>query len=370
MEHPTFDIISILLFLGATQGLVLSGFLFTHTRGNRAANRILSVILLFFSFSIALHTAIHIELIQNIKYHPEIVQLFLLLINPHIYLYVKVMTDPSFNTDNKELHHAYPLIIGLVLLVLLYTDVLPNSWSFLPQYIISVMLIIQATYYVFLANKLISKHSKQTKASFSNIKNINLSWLRFLVSGYIIFMFVAFFIESFSDKAHDYWNYGWLVVSLFIYLIGYFGFRQPEIFSGEVEKKKNQYQKYEKSSLTDERAEAYIEKLEQVMASEQFYLKADLTLNALSEKLKIHTHHLSQIINQKYNQNFFDFINSQRIEEAKKKIIDPKYKYLNIAAICYEVGFNSTSAFNSAFKKHTGTTPSQFKKTTEISYNS
>jgi AraC-like DNA-binding protein len=362
MEYK-FDVISILLFFGALQGFILSGFLTAHKRGNREANRILAVILLFFSLIIALHTAIHTGIIKDIKFHAEIVQIFLLLINPHIYLYVKRMTDLSFDTKKKELHHAHPLIIGLILLLILFGDILSEQWIFIPKSIIFGLLVFQAIYYVFLANKILIEHSKKVKESYSNIEKKNLNWLRLFVIGYIIFMFVAFFIESFADSAHLYWNYGWLVVSVFIYLIGYFGLRQPEVFSGLIEIEKSSSPKYEKSRLAEEVVSKYLEKLEKLIVAEQPYLKPGLTLSSLAGELKIPSHHLSQIINQEFNQNFFDFINSKRIEEAKKRIIDPDYEHLNIAAICYEVGFNSTSAFNSAFKKHAGTTPSQYKKT-------
>ena len=77
--------------------------------------------------------------------------------------------------------------------------------------------------------------------------------------------------------------------------------------------------------------------------------------------MSISSHHLSQILNERIRQNFFDFVNSYRIEEAKRKLVEPATKHYSILGIAEEVGFNSKSAFNNAFKKHTNMTPTEFK---------
>ena len=66
------------------------------------------------------------------------------------------------------------------------------------------------------------------------------------------------------------------------------------------------------------------------------------------------------------NQNFFDFINGYRIKEAKRLLVDPKGELLTILAIAEEVGFNSKSSFNTAFKKITGMTPTEYKKSVSL----
>ena len=73
------------------------------------------------------------------------------------------------------------------------------------------------------------------------------------------------------------------------------------------------------------------------------------------------TSHLSQTINELLGQSFSDFVNSYRIEEAKRKLVDPACKHLSVLGIAEEVGFNSKSSFNSVFKKHTAMTPSEFR---------
>lgn len=119
--------------------------------------------------------------------------------------------------------------------------------------------------------------------------------------------------------------------------------------------------KYEKVRLTSESAEKYLKKLLHFMETEKPYLDPDICLHKLSEEMMIPHHYLSQVINSRLNRNFYDFINNYRIEEAKKILTNSK-NHLTIIEVAFEVGFNSKSAFNRAFKKNVNMTPSDFKK--------
>ncbi len=91
------------------------------------------------------------------------------------------------------------------------------------------------------------------------------------------------------------------------------------------------------------------------------YLDIDLTIHDLSGALNIPRHYLTQIINEKLNRNFYQFINEYRVEEVKRLLQDPAYKKYTFTAIAFEAGFNSKSSFNSVFKETVGKTPSQYK---------
>lgn len=120
--------------------------------------------------------------------------------------------------------------------------------------------------------------------------------------------------------------------------------------------------KYKTSALLPETVEEVLPRLLQLMEKEKVFLKADLNLKSLARRLNVHYNYLSQIINEHLNQGFNDFINSYRIEEAKKKLLDPAEDNKTILDIAYDTGFYSKSVFNTAFKKFTGMTPSEFKK--------
>ena len=97
------------------------------------------------------------------------------------------------------------------------------------------------------------------------------------------------------------------------------------------------------------------------MEENRSYLNRNLTLSELSKELSISPHLLSQLINEHFSNNFNDFINNYRIDEAKRLLGNPEFNNLTIASIAYDSGFNTLSAFNAAFKKFTGKTPSQYK---------
>jgi AraC-like DNA-binding protein len=120
--------------------------------------------------------------------------------------------------------------------------------------------------------------------------------------------------------------------------------------------------KYKGSSLNPYFAEACITRLKYLVEIEKVYFDAGITLQSLAGKMSIAPRQLSQLLNEKLDRNFADFINSYRIEEAKKILRGPGGARRKISAIAVEVGFNTMAAFYKAFKKHTDTTPSMFKK--------
>jgi AraC-like DNA-binding protein len=103
-------------------------------------------------------------------------------------------------------------------------------------------------------------------------------------------------------------------------------------------------------------------KLQAVIFKDKPYLNPDLTLSQLAHQCDIPNHHLSQILNIDLKNNFYNYINALRVERAKKLLSDPSKKDLTILEILYDVGFNSKSVFNTAFKKHTGMTPTAYRQ--------
>ena len=98
------------------------------------------------------------------------------------------------------------------------------------------------------------------------------------------------------------------------------------------------------------------------MRNKKAYLEPELTLEQLASQLALKPRVLSQTINEILGQNFYDFINRYRIEEAARLLTNPKDKKITILEVLYEVGFNSKSSFNTLFKKYTGLTPTEFRK--------
>ena len=99
------------------------------------------------------------------------------------------------------------------------------------------------------------------------------------------------------------------------------------------------------------------------MDSEKLYLNEKLTGNEMAETLGISRHQLSEVLNNELQTNFYKFVNQYRVEACKQKMADPKFGHYTLMAVALECGFNSKTTFNTVFKKETGMTPRQFKKT-------
>lgn len=122
--------------------------------------------------------------------------------------------------------------------------------------------------------------------------------------------------------------------------------------------------KYKKALLNEVQLKKYKHQLEQFMSVEQPYLNPNLTLRSLAQQLDIPANQLSQILNEGFDKNFAEYVNSYRLEAFKAKVANPTLRHLTILALAYDSGFNSKTVFNTYFKKRMGKTPSAYWKET------
>jgi AraC-like DNA-binding protein len=209
-------------------------------------------------------------------------------------------------------------------------------------------------FYVAWTVLLLRTHQRHMRDQFSDLQKVSLQWLQFLTIGMGVIWFLMIVFRN------DVLVFGGIV--LFVFLIGFFGVRQVDIFAhNNIEDEKiEQKKKYTKSGLTEEASEKLHRSLLDLMVNETPYKKSELTIGDLSTKLGVHPNYLSQIINENEGKNFYDFINTYRIEEFKRLISDPKNHHLTLLSLAFDCGFNSKSSFNRYFKKATGTTPSEY----------
>lgn len=99
-----------------------------------------------------------------------------------------------------------------------------------------------------------------------------------------------------------------------------------------------------------------------ILEKDKAYQDPQLSLASLAELMNTSTRTSSRVISEGFDKNFFDLINSYRIEEVKKHLLSEEYAHYSILSIGLEAGFNSKSTFYGSFKKYTGMTPSQYKK--------
>jgi AraC-like DNA-binding protein len=362
--------IDIVIYIGTVQGTILSLILLTTKRGNILANRILGIKITLFTIVI-FSFLFRPGKLTDICFLCIVIQHIFLIISPLIYFYTLTLTNPEIRITIRYSRYFIPFFLSISIYLIYYYLILGHldgerivSLGNFAQIMVYFIVIVMMAFLI--PSFLIIKQYKNTiKKIFSSLKSINLQWLQWILIGYAVIL-IMIIILQFLRNGYFIWGMLCIFLSFFIYFMGYMGLKQPEIFSGFnpsiIENNISIKKKYEKSTLTGDRSTDYLGKLMDLMDIEKVYLENDVNLPMLASRMKISPHHLSQIINERLNKNFFDFINQYRVEESKKMLSNKDYSHFNILAIGLEVGFNSNTTFISAFKRYEKITPSEFRK--------
>jgi len=404
MSRFLMNVLPFMFLLGAAQGLSLALLLAGLKRGNRIANRFLIILLLV--FSIGLVTAF-LTVTYAYRQYPALIGIewpLAFLYGPLLYFYVKSLTGQAGQIHRGKLFaHALPAILLYLYLIpvfLMDPAAKGEAWFFENSHLknyspvvdpILYVIIVHIGGYLALSLRILKVHAKNIQENFSSLEQVSLAWLRNLIVLFICLLCLFTFNAVLSQYLGLYREAEFLfhlATALLIYGMGYRGIRQPEIFTASAtvqvsdgiesgdrlpqtpagvpqsqpEEENGQEGKYRKSSLTHEQAESILAQLLHIMEQEHPYRESSLTLNMLSNMLDASPHHVSQVINEKLGKSFFDFVNEYRVQDTKTALASPEAGRFSILGIAMEAGFNSKSAFYTAFKKHTGITPTQFKE--------
>ena len=255
---------------------------------------------------------------------------------------------------------------------LLLPTVITLSQVFLPERAetanISTVLIycfyVHAGTYLTFSYKRVTAHQIRIRNSFSQIEHIHLNWLKRLIA-----IFVLALVGDFLLAISVYYQLikfgpavGLIVLleSMTIFAIGYFSLQQPEILFPQTTSPQGRKKKYDNSALDASLSEQLASQLITLMQTMQPYKRNDLKLNDLAELMNLSSHHLSQIINEQMDCNFYEFINQYRIEYAESLMRSGEQ--INITRLAFDAGFNNRVSFTNAFKKQTHLTPSAYLK--------
>ena len=370
--------VMIILLLGVTQGVFLAVLLLTKAV-NRRANKFLALLILAYSTFIVEQAVSGSQLIDR---YPHLIGLAagtVFLHGPLHFLYARALINPNMASGLRDARHLIP--VGIFYLYFLFPFYLTSGAEKL-AFVASIEengltpalrvaswgVLAHGLFYMTITLKELRKHSTTIAGTFSSIEKINLSWLRTITTLTLMVWILGVFIEILQTFGLNEPVQAGVPLSLtiLIYVMGYLGLRQPEIFSDARDVPEHETpdldKKYKRSGLTEDRAQELHSRLMQLMETERPFLDSTLKLNQLARQARMSPNHLSQVINELSHQNFYDFVNGYRIREAQNMIRNPELSDKTMLAIAFDVGFNSKSAFNSAFKNHAGVTPSQFKR--------
>jgi AraC-like DNA-binding protein len=232
-----------------------------------------------------------------------------------------------------------------------------------------VLFILTDPFYLLWFYILLRSYRKRVLDSLSSTEQVNLNWLNILfyiwaASAFVLVPFAFLSIGHSLISPAFLGSLTQLANVAFIFIAGYYGFKQTTVFS---EKPNTPFaddtiaeNKYQRSGLTKEQAAIYREQLIALMTDKKLYLNSELNSAELAREAGISVNYLSQVLNQELHQNFFDFVNSHRVIAVQEKMRDPRFQHLTLLAIALESGFNSKTSFNTVFKKFTNQTPSQY----------
>ncbi|MCE7993360.1 MAG: AraC family transcriptional regulator [Roseivirga sp.] len=371
MEGIQLNIWSVLVFVGAIQGFVMARAITGKQRPK--ANRYLAVFLIALSLHLMEYGIDISGLVLDIPHVFTASYPIIFLMGPAFYLYTQSLFEPDRDFDKKQLLHLIPSLIVLLLFMPFYLlsgvekialmqelgssgtmEIPTGQFAFMGAHLLQTLI------YVILAQAVLRKKQKELERISASTAIQQYGWIGKLTRAYMIYLglYLLLLIILLSTKYYrveiDYVML--LLTSLSVYAIGYTAMRQPVLFNALILTNGRQ-----KTNLKTESQQEIKSRLESYFQSEKPYLNEELRLDDIATALSIPAYQLSEVINESFGKNFFEFTNSYRVEEAKRLLGNPQYSNLKILAVAFDAGFGNKATFNRVFKKNTGLTPSQFK---------
>ena len=365
------DIIGLLsLFIG----VLFAVFLMTRKSTNKLSNRIFGTFLLLSAIDNIFVSRAISEGFGNLD---KAISLLVFLHLPVFYFYILSVCYSDFKLKWQHLLHAIPYVLINLLLLTNFYNVDANSSIILfhniseatKNNIIYSSIHLQVLTYLGIIFFILIRTKKLYLENYATNTKTFYSWLFQLVIAITILHVFALIknLYKFSNYNDVYY---WSRVVLQTFELSIFcwyilkALNTPELFKSidsklrltkdivnDVEINENAISENDDVSI-----------LKNYTTTKEPFLNSSLTIQQLANQMNLNVRDASILINHKIGKHFFDFINEYRIEKAKEILKSREHKKLTVLEILYQVGFNSKSSFNTAFKKHTGTTPTLFRK--------
>ncbi|WP_299251235.1 helix-turn-helix domain-containing protein [uncultured Cytophaga sp.] len=379
------NLIAAINFIIMTSALMLR-------KNNTIANRSLAFIIAIPVFSIVSNLLLYLNVIQPYFFLLYLTYFFNFLFGPAILSYFQIMFGRPLEFKWKSVLHFIPSILSLLIMMYFFfltkeeeivmINNIKNGEDILYIFF-NVAVLLHIIGYLVVGWRLQKKYYKEVSSYFTDIDATKYSWVKNFLKVIILLTIIIFNIYVLTGifLPPAYLIYADIIatpiITSFIYFYVLYGaFDNRAVFTIlEYEIYKNQLfefnmfaecnqeeRKYGKSLLDENDKDGIAQRLICLLMEEKIYLDKSLDLKLLSMKVGVTSHQLSQCINSVFNQSFYDLINTYRVEEAKKLLINPEFQNLKIEAIGMLAGFSSRTTFFTVFKKHVQLTPSSFLK--------
>ncbi len=369
------NLVSIVGIIGTFILVLLASFLFSVKSKNKISNPLFAVFLLLFALDISVFFTWLIfdnnpSIINNLRFLSPSFQM------PVFYLYFLSVCYSDFKLKKRHLWHLLPyLLLNIIFIPRFYfgdetsrlfvTQNFKESFEFISSHIVTH---IQIFIYAIICFKVLKRAKNIFTENYSGNTIKTYKWLFQLLISYCILYGAALIknILKFTNYKSSFEVSQIVIAFTVLIVICWYvlkALKHPDLFKG-VDSNIVLAKDIVKSNNNNSNKES-IDTLKEFMDTKEPYLNPSLTIKNLAQQLNMPMRDLSVLINQDLNQHFFDFVNEYRIKKAMRILGDTTKYHLTVLEILYEVGFNSKSSFNTAFKKHTGTTPTQFRKNTK-----
>ncbi len=324
----------VLACLGLFQGSILSVYLITLKTGHRKLNRYLAVILLGLTIRIGKSVLGYYTPLEAWQRNIGLSGIF--VVGPFLLLYGLTLLEKYKISSYWVYLHLLPfLLFILCFAVIPSTGTFENYWNY-------GLVVLHLAIYLMLSWFVLSRNTHTPAKK-------KLHWYRNILIG-ITFIWMYYLGNFLNFKI--YYTWGPIFYTFLIYAFSYL-FLNRNRFNLE---------KYEHSCLDRHSSKVLFEKIQKLFTEDHIFLEPNVSLKTILEKLGIGTREVSQAINENEQQNFYEFVNQFRIEKAKMLLTNLKYRQEKIATVAFDSGFGTVTAFNVAFKKNTGITPSAYRK--------
>lgn len=335
-----------------TNHLILAFVLFFNPRLANLHNRLLAFLLTAIAF---IHTIIFFICWKMTVAYQHVVGLeyvFGAMVGPFIYLYIKsFLTKPNFRFSAVGPHFIVSFLFLLFYLYGQMNETLSYSLALIGEkpyrvfvYTSDLVVNVSIISYIILSIAMY----RRAKAH-NDIKKVYHAWLRTFFRTTIIVAVVGL---PLGFVANGQYTAVYTVFVTFIYFL---------VLMWQFASTSRTFANEPKSSGHNGADQQEFSVIHQYFIQQKPYINQDLTLEMLAEKLELPKNHLSKLINNHLNMNFFELVNSYRVEDAKFKLLDREFQHYTIDAIAKESGFKSRTSFYEAFKKQTGMTPTEFR---------
>ncbi len=232
---------------------------------------------------------------------------------------------------------------------------------------------LQAAAYLVFTFVVLARYRRVLRENYSDVSAVKHRWLFQLNILLVVLLSFSLFKTIFKRLPVSEEMVMWVRIGMALLLLGFLSWMtlkmllDPSLFRGVDAGIKPLPQPTSRSESPLAQNDEDANRLRQLMEQEQPYLDPELTIAQLAQKLDLPVRELSELINQRLDRHFFDFVNDYRIAHAGRLLHDPTNSKMTVLEVLYAVGFNSKSSFNVAFKNRTGMTPSTFRKQNQTS---